>query len=118
MITGWLVKLVLGFVLAGLIAFEAGSPLLTRFQLDDVAHDAADSAAADFASAGDADRARRVAEEIVVAKDAVLESFSVDETGVRLTIGREARSLVLKNLEQAESWYDVEVSASASGRGG
>lgn len=114
MITGWLVKIVLGFVLTGFILVEAGSPLVTRAQLDDVAHDAADNAALDLLDKNDPKRARTIAEGIVVEKDAFLKSFSVDQAGVHVTVERPARSLLLKKVKQLESWYDVEVSATAS----
>lgn len=114
MITGWLLKIVLVFVLLGFILVEAGSPLITRAQLDEVAHDAADNAALDLLDRNDVNRARTIAEEIVAEEDAALKSFSIDQAGVHVTVERQARSLLLKKVKQFESWYDVEVSATAS----
>ena len=114
MITGWLLKIVLGFVLLGFILVEAGSPLITRAQLDEVAHDAADNAALDLLDRNDVNRARTIAEGIVTEEEAALKSFSIDQAGVHVTVERQARSLLLKKVKQFESWYDVEVSATAS----
>lgn len=114
MITGWLFRIVLVFALLGFILVDAGSPLVTRAQLDDVAHDAADSAVLDLLDKNDVDRARAIAEDIAAEKDAALKSFSVDQSGVHVTVEREAWSLVLKRVEQLESWYDVEVSVTAA----
>lgn len=113
MITGWLVRIVVGFALVGFLIVEAGSPLVTRAQLDGIAHDAADSAALDLLDNNDPDRARQIALDIVTDKDAFLKAFTVDQRGVTVTVEREARSLVLKEIDQLESWYDVEVTATA-----
>ncbi len=114
MITGWLLKIVVGFALAGFLLVEAGSPLVTRAQLDGVAHDAADSAALDLLDKNDLVRARAVAEGIAAEDEAAVKSFTVDENGVHVTVERQARSVLFKKIEQLESWYDVEVSATAS----
>lgn len=114
MITGWLLKIVLSFVLVGVMVVELGSPLVTRAQIDGVAHDAADSAALELLDHNDIDRAREVAQAIADDKDVALESFTVDQRGVRVTVVREAWSLVLKKVEKTKSWYDVRVTASAS----
>jgi hypothetical protein len=113
-ITGWLVKIVLGFVLVGLAVVELGAPLVTRAQIDTVAHDAADSAALDLLDHQDLERARAVAQEIADDQDVVLESFTVDNRGLRVTVARKAWSLVLKKWDKTDSWYDVRVTATAS----
>lgn len=110
MITGWLVKVVVAIVLVGFLAVELGSPVVARAQLDGVANDAADNAALELMSSGDAARARAAAEEIVVDKDATLKDFTVNAQGqVVLTVEREARSLLLKKWSTTKGWYDVEV---------
>jgi len=113
-ITGWLMKIVLSFVLVGVLAVELGAPLVTRAQIDGVAHDAADSAALDLLDHNDLERARAVAQEIADDKDVVLESFTVDNRGLRVTVARQAWSLVLKKWDKTKTWYDVRVTATAS----
>lgn len=114
MITGWLVKIVVGFGLAGFVVVEAGAPLVIRAQLDGVAHDAADSAARDLLDRNDAPRAQAVAQQVAAEEDAALKSFTIDQNGVHVTVEREAPSVLLKKVEPLQGWYDVEVSASAS----
>lgn len=114
MIVGWLMKIVLGIAILGLLVVEGGSPLITRAQLDDVAHDAADNAALDLLDKRDPERARMIAEDIVREKDAALTEFRVEPGRVYVTVQKEARSWVFKRLDQLKDWYDVEVSVSAS----
>ena len=114
MITGWLLKIVLGFVVVGFLLVEAGSPIVTRAQLDDIAHDAADVAALELMNTNDVERARASAEQIVIDKDATLSKFEVVTGGVQITVRRQARSVLLKKWKTTADWYDVEVSADAS----
>ncbi len=100
----------------GLIVVEAGSPLVTRAQLDETAHDAADTAALQLLQTSDVEQARQAAFEVVTRKEATLKDFAVDGAGgVRVTVEREARSLLLHRWDRTEGWYDVEVSATAKG---
>lgn len=110
MITGWLVKVVVAIALVGFLAVELGAPLVTRAQLDDLAHDAADNAALEILSSRNVEQAKAVAAEILQDKDATLKEFAVDEQGrVLLTAERQARSFLLKKWSTTKSWYDVEV---------
>jgi hypothetical protein len=113
-ITGWLVKIVLSLALVGLAVVELGAPLVTRAQIDSVAHDAADNAALDLLDHNDLERARAVAQDIADEQDVVLESFTVDNRGLRVTVSRQAWSLVLKKWDRTKTWYDVRVTATAS----
>jgi Flp pilus assembly protein TadG len=116
-ISGSLAKIVLVLVLLGAAVVEVGSPMVTRAQLDGVAHDAADSAAHELFERPDMERARATAAQLVTERGAQLKAFTVDTQGiVHVTVQREARSLVLKRWSQAEDWYDVEVDASSTPR--
>jgi hypothetical protein len=120
MITGWLAKLVIAIALFGIIAFEAGSPLITRAQVDGTAHDAADDAAAEWFQRKDEDAARAIAEEIAEKEGTTLEDFELDPaTGtVRVTMFKQARSIIMKKFSQTRSWYEIRVTAEGSGPGG
>ena len=110
MITGWLVKIILGIALVGLAAVELGSPIVMRAQLDGVAHDAADAAELELQSRGDQEAAKAEATRVAEENNATLEAYSVDQTGnIKVTVRKEARSFVLKKWSQTESWYDVKV---------
>jgi len=113
-ITGWLLKIVVSFAVAGLLVAELGAPLVTRAQIDDVAHDAADNAAFDLLDHNDFARAKAVAQQIADDKGVVLENFTVDQRGVRVTVARESWSLVLKKWDKTKSWYDVRVTATGT----
>ena len=115
MITGWLSKIVIGIALLGFIGVELISPLAVRAQLDGVAHDAADNAVLHLLDhPEEVEQARVIAEDIARDKDAALTLFDVGTNGVTVTVEREARSFLLKKVEQLESWYDVEVTVSAA----
>ena len=114
----WLTKIVVVIALAGLAVVEVGSPMVTRVQLDGVAHDAADSAAHELFERPDLERARAAAGALATQQSAGLKDFQVDAQGVvHVTVQREARSLVLRKWQRARSWFDVEVSATATPRG-
>lgn len=115
MITGWLLRIVLSLVIAGLGVVELGSPLVTRAQIDGIAHDAANSAALDYLDHNDFERAQEVAKAVADDKDVSIEAFGVEQGEVRVTMARKARSLVLKSWGRTKSWYDVRVTATARG---
>ena len=112
MITGWLLKIVVMIALVGGAAVELGSPVITRAQVDGAAHNMADDATASYFQNRDEEAARKVADEIAAKESVAIEEFAVLEDGrVRVKVFREARSLVLKNVSQLKSWYEVRVSA-------
>lgn len=116
MITGWLVKVMIGIALLGLTVVELGSPVITRAQVDDAAHDAADDAAAEYAVSHDVARAQEIAQKIADDEDAELQEFTVDEQGrIHVRLFKEARSILLKKISQTKSWYEIGVSATGSG---
>jgi hypothetical protein len=115
-ITGWLVKVMIGIALLGVAAVEIGSPIITRAQVDGAAHDAADDAASEYFATRNIDRAREVAQKIADDEDAELQEFGLDEQGrIHVRLFKEARSIVLKKISQTKSWYEIRVSATGSG---
>jgi hypothetical protein len=114
-ISGWIVKLVVGIAVAGFILFEVGSPVVTRTILDGQTHDAASDAAKDYFSGHDVDKARAVAQQDADTDHATLTFFGVDEQGnVHVTLSKKAKSYVLHNFGPTKHWYDISVSASAT----
>jgi hypothetical protein len=113
-ITGWLVKVVLGIALFGFAAVELGTPLIVRTQLDGVAHDAADDAAFVVRDQRSAEAAEQAAVARAAKDNAEVTEFSVDPQGrVRVTVRKQAKSYVLKNWDRAKSWYDVKATATS-----
>lgn len=114
MISGFLLKIVIGIALIALIAVEGGSPLITRAQVDGAAHDAANEAAGEYFQTRNVDAARAAAAEVAAKEDTVLEEFSVDEQGtVKVTLFKEAESILLEKWSVTESWYDIRVTATS-----
>jgi hypothetical protein len=107
-------KLVVGIALAGFIAFELGSPLVTKAILDGQAHDAANDAAHEYFQNHDGDRAKAIAQQDADDDHATLAAFDIDEQGtVRVTLSKQAKSYVLHKFGPTKDWYDVRISASA-----
>lgn len=115
MISGWLVKVLLGIALAGFLVIELGSPLIARAQADDAAHLVADDLAlrlADFQTdealkQGCADEAAKH-DVTIVACD-----YDIPTSQVRVTINKHARSFLLDRFSVTKDWYDVEAHATA-----
>lgn len=118
MITGWLVKIILGIALVGFLVIELGSPVVMQAQLDGVAHDAADAAGLELRTSGNAETAEAEAARVAEENSATLESFTVQEEGkARVTVRKEARSFLLKKWDRTKSWYDVKKSATSADEG-
>lgn len=118
MIGRWLLKVVVAIAVVVLAAVELGSPVVTRLQLDGVAHDSADEAAHELRQGASPEQAQARAQEVAAGQRAALEGFRLDAQGtVHVIVSRQARSLLLKNWDPTKSWYDVKVSATGA-RGG
>lgn len=116
MITGWLVKLVLGVAVFGFLAVEVATPVIVRVQLDGTAHEVADEAGIILRDRGAEAAAEEVAVNGAALHDAELVSFEVDKDGkAKITLRKQAKSYLLKKVEQFESWYDVRVTATSEG---
>lgn len=106
MITGWLLKVVLGIAVVGFAVMELGSPLIMRAQLDGVAHDAADAAGLELRSRGDEELAKAEAERVARENDAKLVDFTrVDQVTAKVKVEKPARSFLLKNFDTTKKWY-------------
>jgi hypothetical protein len=113
-ISRWLLKIVIGVAILGFVAFELGSPLVTRAILDGQAHDAANDAAHDYFQNHDPDRAQAAAQQDADGDHVTLAAFSVDDQGtVHVTLSKKAKSYVLHNFGPTKDWYNVRISASA-----
>jgi len=103
MISRFLAKVVISILVLGFVAFELGSPLIVRLQVDGVAHDVADESARTLARSSNAGSARGTADQIVFDHGTSLRSFEIDAAGtVNVTVAREAPSLVLKKWDKTQ----------------
>lgn len=111
----FLAKIVIPIVVLGVAAVELGSPLFVRAQLDGVAHDVANEAAFTLARTHEPVQAQATAQDVVAGRHATLRAFRVEGPAtVNVSVAREAPSAVLKKWGRTKSWYDVEVSTSAT----
>lgn len=115
MIFGWLARIVVVIALVGALTIEVGSPLVTRAQLDDVAHEVADDAGLELLDSANPEKARAIAELTAAHNDADLIAFTLTDDGrAVVTVEREARSLLLKRWSRTRSWYEVRVTATST----
>ena len=116
MVSGWLIKVVLGIVLAGGLVIELGAPFVARAQADDAANQIADETAFRI------NRRRTTLQQLQEVCKAEADKHRVellecevdaDATEVTVRVRKEARSLVLKNWSATEDWYYPEVESSS-----
>lgn len=114
MITGWLMKIVIGLAVLGFAVIELGSPLIVRAQLDGVAHDAAYAAGFELRSRGSEEGARLEAERVAGENDARLVEFArLDQFTVKVKVEKEARSFLLKKWSKTKDWYLLDATATS-----
>lgn len=117
MITGWLIKLLIGFAITAVVIFDGGSILVNFFTLDSTADDIAIAVSTDIAG-GTSPNAQLLedrAEELARGSDARLIDFSIDQDQVvHVTIRRRASTLVVGKIGWIKDW----ARATAEGRAG
>ena len=114
MISGWLIKVVVGIALAGFLVIEIGSPLLKKAELDDAAHRAADEAALEFFDSKNIDTAKRACADIAFEEDVTLDHCDLDTNGhIAVTVSDTARSFLFGKISATKDFYDVEAKATA-----
>lgn len=116
MVISWLVKVVLILAALGLTVIELGSPLVARAQADDAAHEVANEAAFAYGSGRSVEAMKERCAEVGTRKSVELVSCELVEGKVAVTVAKEAYSIVLHRISALESWYDVQVSATAEPR--
>lgn len=107
-IVGWLVKLVIGFALFAVVAYDAGSITYNFFTLDQAAKDIANDLSADTVSTATTvtaamleDRAKALARQV----GARLTKLEVSTEGdVSVQLKRRASTLVVSRVGAIEDW--------------
>jgi hypothetical protein len=111
----WLLKVALAVGLVVGIGVEVGRPAMARFELHDVATDAANVAEEDLADRGPR-ASQEVASEVAESNDARLIAFAVEPGGrVSVRVARHVEPVVLDELDNMKAWYDVEIAATSNG---
>lgn len=117
MITGWLIKLLIGFAVTAVVVFDGGSILVNYFTLDSTADDIAIAVSTDLAGGAspNAQALEDHAEELAQESEARLLDFSIDQDEVvHVTIRRRASTLVVGKIGWIKDW----ARATAEGRAG
>lgn len=116
-ILGWLVKLLIGLTIFGVVAFEAGAVIAARVQVDGIAVDAAREAALLYGNRKSARDAEQIAREFAERSDARLVGFAVsgDKKRVTVTVEKRASTIFvhriggLKRYSVARSTHETRV---------
>jgi hypothetical protein len=118
-IASWLVRLTIGFVIAGVVIYDAGSMLVNFFTLDTTAEDIAIEISTEvISSSRPALQERELklrAKELAKESSARLRDFSVDDQGVVFVqLRRRADTLVVGRIGPIKDW----ARATADGQAG
>ncbi len=115
MIAGWLIKVLVGIALLGFAVIELGSPLVTRAQADDAAHEVANEAAFRLRDVN-----TQQTLDAACAAEGTKQNVTVvacginakDEIEVKVT--KKARSFLLDKFDATKKWYTAEATATAT----
>jgi len=116
-IGGWLLKVIIGIAVVGFAVIELGSPLVTRAQADDAAHEVANEAS--FRLRDNYTQATLDAScETEADKQHVeiVECTVNEKQEVVVKVLKHARSFLLDRFGATKDWYEVEASATAERR--
>lgn len=114
MISGWLIKVVVGIALAGFIVIEIGSPLLKKAELDDAAHRAADEAALEFFDNKQIEAAKQTCAQVALEEDVNLDHCDLNAEGlIAVTVSDTARSFLFGKIDATKKFYEVKAEATA-----
>lgn len=101
-ITGYLVRLVLGLGLAGMLLIEAGALTINHIGLDNTVERAARQAAVTYRDQRSPSAAERAAEATLDRSGATMVGFEVDRATVTVTGTRPARVLASDRIDALE----------------
>lgn len=112
-----LLKTIVVLAVIGVALYDGGAVLVNQFQLDEAAGDAIRIAAQDYGTHRSANGAETVANEVLEElTGAELSEFTVDEVGMRMTVGRPAPVLVLDRIPPLADWAHGAVTKTAEFR--
>lgn len=117
LIVSWLVKLVIGFVVVGVVLFDAGAIIVNFFTLDSKAQEIAIAVTTGSVGANLSERqVEEMATELARQAEARLVALEVDnvERIVRVTLRRRADTLVVGRISFIKDW----ARATAEGQAG
>jgi septal ring-binding cell division protein DamX len=114
-VSSWLLKVVLGIVVVGLLVLELGSPLVAQAQADGAAHDVADETAFRLSSLTTEQQFQEECATEAAKHSVTIVECRVDPTthNVVVRVRKKAVSVVLKHWSVTRGWYEREVTATS-----
>lgn len=117
-ITGWLLRLVIGLLLLGVVVFEFGAVVIARVGVDGTAQTAAREAALVYGSGRGAEAAQEEAANKAKEGGATLAEFSISQDGteVTVTLERTAKTFIIHKIGALKKYATVRASDTATVR--
>ena len=114
LVVNWLIKVIIGFVIIGILLFEVAALLLVRVRASDIAADAATEAGFTYRDTRSEERASETAESYAEREGAEFISLTVDEERrvITVTVQRTAKPLFIDRIEAFDRWITAEASES------
>ena len=117
-VLNWLVKLLLGLAIGGVILYDAGSIAVNYFTLDSASGDIANEIATDISTGKLSPQDVRILEETAKRKakdkDAKLLKFDIDAKGdIHVRLRRTADTLIVSHVGPIEDWGQATVEGKA-----
>jgi Flp pilus assembly protein TadG len=120
MVVSWLIKVVVGIAIVGLAAVEGGSIMFTKLGVQDAAESGATAGVEVLTqNPRDCQGAGQVAATAVIDRDSEIEASAVKWTcftdgRFRLTVKKEASTILIGRISAIEDWAQVKGRATAS----
>jgi hypothetical protein len=108
-VLSWLVKLIIGLAIGGVILFDAGSILVNYFGLDGAADEIANMLATDVSGGGldinDEQELESIARKEARKREAKLTDFDIDDRArIHIRLKRTAETVVVSRIPPIEDW--------------
>jgi hypothetical protein len=103
-VLGWIVRIILGIALAGVLLYEAGAVVITSVNADNAARSAAQEAVTTYAHSHNLDEAKKDAQKQAAEEGAVVVAFQADSNGlggqshVTVTVRKIAKTLFIQRI--------------------
>ena len=98
-ISSWFTQLLVVLAVVGLVIYEAVALAFAAVQVDDVAREVARVARDEYRAEQSLSRARTLAEETAGEQEASVVDLDADDTVLRVTVARSARTLVVHRID-------------------
>lgn len=119
LITGFVIRMVLGLVIAGVVLFDLGAVAVNFFSVDQTAGSVAEAIAEQIATneldPSDPRAVRKEARKLAKEDGAKLIEFEASSSSVTIKLEKEAPTLIVKRVPAFRDWGRATAEARASG---